>query len=205
MKVVLATRNDHKVREMLDILKDLREIEFLPLKQFPDSPEVLENGETLRANAILKAQHAADSTGLLSLAEDTGLEIDALEGRPGVRSARFAGEQASYEQNVDKVLRLLQGAPERERGARFRCVVAIAEPGSSPHLFEGVCQGRILSQRRGTGGFGYDPIFQPDGYRESFAKMKPELKNRISHRARALEKARSCLEELASKKRRGFR
>jgi XTP/dITP diphosphohydrolase len=199
MKVVLATRNGHKIREMLDILGDLQGVEFYNLERFPDSPEVHEDGETLRENAILKAQEAALFTGLLCLAEDTGLEVDALEGRPGVRSARFAGEQASYDQNMDKVLSLLRGIPEKERGARFRSVVAIAEPGTSVRLFEGTCQGRILSQRQGTGGFGYDPIFQPDGYLETFAEMKPDLKNRISHRARALEKVKGYLKELADR------
>ncbi|MCK4271925.1 non-canonical purine NTP pyrophosphatase, partial [bacterium] len=167
MKMVLATRNSHKIREILDILKDLNGIEFITLDQFANVPEVEEDGETLYQNAMIKTQHAAGLTGRLSLGEDTGLEIDALVGKPGVRSARFAGERATYEANVEKVLRLLRDIPAGERTARFRSVVVIMKPGEGPHVFEGICEGKIIDKRKGEGGFGYDPIFQPEGYEKT--------------------------------------
>jgi XTP/dITP diphosphohydrolase len=196
MTVVLATRNRHKIREMLQILGDLEGIQFIPLDQFPNVPEVSEDGQTLRENAVLKAEHAVRHTGLLSLAEDTGLEIDALGGRPGVRSARFAGEGAAYQENVTKVLSLMKDVEPQRRSARFRSVVAIIKPGGDPEVFEGVCPGRISEMEKGGEGFGYDPIFMPEGYGETFAEMRGDVKNRISHRARALEKAREYLQQL---------
>ena len=196
MKLVLATGNRHKIREMREILKDMREIEFLSLVQFPQLPELVESGSTLRENAIQKACRAVEFTHCLSLAEDTGLEIDALGGRPGVRSARFAGDQASYEQNIEKVLSLMRQIPSERRGGRFRSVVAIAEPRGDVHIFEGICEGRITTERRGKGGFGYDPIFEVAGFGKTFAEMEPDQKNRISHRALALQKAKVLLLEL---------
>ena len=196
MKLLLATGNRHKIREIREILEDMREMEFLSLVQFPQLPEVVESGSTLKENAIQKASHAVSWTHHLSLAEDTGLEIDALGGRPGVRSARFAGDQASYEQNIEKVLSLMRQIPSERRGGRFRSVVAIAEPGGGLHIFEGICEGLITTERRGKGGFGYDPIFEVAGFGKTFAEMEPEQKNSISHRALALQKAKVLLLEL---------
>lgn len=217
MKLVLATRNRHKIDEMLDILGDLKGWEFLSLGQFSGAPEVEETGETLQENASLKVRHAFAATGRLCLAEDTGLEIDALNGRPGVRSARFAGEGARYDENVARVLELMSTVPADQRAARFRSVVAILGPGGEPtgrsdnraaaapgrqpggeqvvqpRIFEGICPGRIITERLGTGGFGYDPIFVPNGFRETFAQMEAGEKNRISHRARALKGVREYL------------
>ena len=234
MKLVLATRNKHKIDEMLTILGDLEDLECVSLARFPEAPEVDESGRTLPENAVIKVRQAVSSTGLVCLAEDTGLEIDALGGRPGVRSARFAGEKARYEENVTKVLEMMRAVPEGKRTARFRSVVAIMEPihrkddrpgiasvippqnqrgdrpsGSQgnqqkdqpdgqPYLFEGICPGRIIAQRRGTAGFGYDPIFVPDGFQKTFAEMEAGEKNRISHRALALAAARKHLVELMS-------
>ena len=207
MKLVLATRNRHKIGEMLDILGEMEGWEFLFLDEFPQAPEVDETGETLEENAVLKVHQAFAATGLLCLSEDTGLEIDALGGRPGVLSARFAGEGARYEENVARVLELMRNVPPDGRTARFRSVVAIMGPedraGSRPHIFEGICPGRILAESRGSQGFGYDPIFIPDGYRESFAQMAEDEKNRISHRARALAKAERYLDGLIEQDHRG--
>lgn len=196
MRLLLATRNRHKIREMKEILKDLKEIELLSVDQFPNLAEVVEEGSTLKENAIQKARHTINHTGCLSLAEDTGLEIDALAGKPGVRSARFAGERATYEANVEKVLRLLRDVPANERTARFRSVVVVMKPGEGPHVFEGVCEGKIIDKRKGGGGFGYDPIFQPEDHEKTLAQMEQSEKNRISHRAKALQKAKILLREL---------
>jgi len=181
---------------MKEILKDVKGIELIPADHFPQLPEVVERGSTLRENAIQKACHAVKFTDCLTLAEDTGLEIDALSRKPGVRSSRFAGEHASYEQNIAKVLGLMRHIPWKDRGARFRSVVAIVEPGGSPRVFEGVCEGQITTERRGKAGFGYDPIFEVAGYGKTFAEMDQDQKNRISHRALALQKAKVLLMEL---------
>ncbi|MFC1683310.1 RdgB/HAM1 family non-canonical purine NTP pyrophosphatase [Candidatus Zixiibacteriota bacterium] len=201
MKLILATRNQHKILEMTEILNDLNEIELIPLTLFRRLPEVVESGATLRDNALIKARHAAHLTGCLCLAEDTGLEIDALEGKPGVRSARFAGENSSYEENVEKVLDLMKDVSSEARGARFRSIVAIMGPGDEPEVIEGICRGTIISERRGQEGFGYDPIFVPESYDQTFAQMDAELKNKISHRARALEKAKEYLRGVALEER----
>lgn len=199
MRLVLATRNRHKIGEMLAIMGTLEGLQCISLDRFPEAPEVDEDGRTLEENAVLKVRQAVSSTGQLCLAEDTGLEIDALGGRPGVRSARFAGEAARYEENVAKVLDLMRTVPPEERTARFRSVVAIMEPAGKPQIFEGLCPGRILSERRGTAGFGYDPIFVPAGFQQSFAQMAVAEKNRISHRARALAAAREHVIALISR------
>jgi XTP/dITP diphosphohydrolase len=196
MKLVLATRNGHKIREMSNILSDMKELELLPAGQLTELPQVEEGGADLRENALLKAYHWLSFAKCLTLAEDTGLEIDALGGNPGVRSARFAGERASYEQNIDKVLALMGQVPPGKRGGRFRSVVAIVEPGGPEYIFEGVCEGRITTERRGRGGFGYDPIFEVSGYGKTFAEMEQDVKDGISHRALALQKAKVLLREL---------
>jgi XTP/dITP diphosphohydrolase len=183
MEIVLATRNSDKVREIRRILPG---IGFLSLKDFPQVPEIEENGETLEENAILKAQEVAVRTGKLALADDSGLEVEALGGRPGVRSSRFAGEGVSYEENNKKLLLLMSG--KRRRGARFRCVVALAGPGMETIVREGVCRGRIARSPRGKRGFGYDPVFIVSGPGKTFAELSASVKNDISHRARALRK-----------------
>lgn len=197
MKMVLATGNRDKIREMREILKDVEGMELLTVDQFPQVSEVVEKGSTLRENAIRKACHGVEHTSCLTLAEDTGLEVVALGGKPGVRSSRFAGDHATYDQNIDKLLSLMQQIAWEDRRARFRSVVAIVEPGGHPHLIEGICEGRITTERRGRGGFGYDPIFEVDGYEKTFAEMEQALKNRISHRARALAGAKDYLRKLA--------
>lgn len=185
-KLVLATANPNKVKEMRDILSGLG-IDVLTLADFPPMDEVNETGDTLEANALLKADAVYRHTGLPSLADDTGLEVDALGGRPGVYSARYAGPNASYEDNVAKLLGDLKGVADADRIARFRTVMAL-RLSDAEHLFaDGVAEGRIIGERRGADGFGYDPVFLPsDGDGRTFAEMAPAEKNAISHRARAL-------------------
>ncbi len=202
MKIVLATRNRHKVEEIKDILSDLP-IELLSLDNFPEIGEIVEDGTTLEENARKKAIFVFDSIqdakfkiqNSLSLADDTGLEVDALDGRPGVYSARYSGENATYEENNRKLLGELKNVPPERRSAKFRCVISIIGSGID-EIAAGEVPGKILSKPTGKNGFGYDPVFQPDGYEISYAEMDSELKNKLSHRARALEEAKKILARL---------
>jgi len=196
-KVVLATKNPHKVEEILAILGDIPGIEWLTFREISFS-DVEEVGETLEENAVLKATAVARETGLPALAEDTGLEVEALGGAPGVRSARFAGEDKDYRANNEKLLRLLEGV--RNRRARFRTVAVLALPDGRMWKTEGVLKGKIAEAPRGEHGFGYDPLFIPEGETRTLAEMLPEEKNVISHRRRALEAMRTILHELSSNK-----
>jgi XTP/dITP diphosphohydrolase len=191
MTLVIATRNAHKVREMGQILGDGVCLRWL--EDFPGVPEIPEEGETFEANATRKAVAVARALGLPALADDSGLEVDALGGAPGVRSARFSAEGATAAENNAKLLRLMEGVPQERRTARFRCVIAVALPGGAVRTAEGACEGRIAEAPRGTGGFGYDPLFVPEGYGETFAELGAEVKNRISHRGRALRAAREMI------------
>jgi len=189
--LVLATHNIHKQTEMKFILSKLG-VTVIGLDQFPEIKSIEETGTTLIENALIKARTVHEITGLPSLADDTGLEVDALNGAPGVYSARFAGENATFEDNVNKMLIALKGIPYDKRRARFRTVLAFVD--SNSELSEdGVIEGRIKNKARGKDGFGYDPIFQPESYDITFAEMTSEEKNRISHRARALEKMKKIL------------
>ncbi|MDZ7270319.1 MAG: XTP/dITP diphosphatase [candidate division KSB1 bacterium] len=190
-RLVLATRNRDKIREMCQLLAD-NGWEILSLEQFRDAPEVVEDGATIEANATKKALTVAQFTGLPALADDTALEVDCLGGAPGVYSSRYAGPDASYADNVLKLLRALEGVPEEDRLARFRCVIAIAE-GERVRTVEGVCEGRITTEPRGDGGFGYDPVFLVPDLGKTFAEMTPAQKNAISHRGKALQKAKALL------------
>jgi len=192
MKLILATQNRDKVREMRGLLQDLL-VEILSSADFPELPEIIEDGETLEQNAIKKARVIHDITGLLCLADDTGLEVDALNGQPGVFSSRFSGENASYDDNVEKLLRMMENVPEKARTARFRTVVAIIGK-NFQRTIEGICPGVITRERRGNQGFGYDPVFLVPEYDKTFAEMDLELKNKISHRGLALQKAKQVLE-----------
>lgn len=187
-KIVLATRNPGKAAEIKKILSGF---ELITLDAFPEAPEVEETGATLEENALLKASETAKHTGLLSMADDSGLEVESLGGRPGVRSARFAGENATYEDNNRLLLKLLED--EDNRRARFRCVIAVCGP-SRPHLTaEGVCEGSITARPRGRGGFGYDPVFLVNGMDKTFAELSADEKNALSHRAKALKEMRNIL------------
>ncbi|HEX3011765.1 MAG TPA: XTP/dITP diphosphatase, partial [Syntrophomonadaceae bacterium] len=152
-------------------------------------PEVEEDGVTFEANAIKKASINASLSGLVTLADDSGLVVDALDGKPGVYSARFAGEHANDEKNNQKLLALLNNIPEEQRTARFKCVIAICAPGGKTATVEGSCEGKIAIKPSGQQGFGYDPLFIPEGWEKSFAMLSGEEKNRISHRGKALQKA----------------
>ena len=183
-KLVLASRNKHKIEEMQVMLSKLG-IEVLSALDFPELEEVDEDQPTLEGNALKKARYVREVTGIPALSDDTGLEVDALNGDPGVYSARYAGEGASYQDNVLKLLNELGDAEDRT--ARFRTVVALVT-GKDEFTFEGKVEGVILSEQKGEGGFGYDPVFQPEGYDLTFAELDAEEKNRISHRGRAIKK-----------------
>lgn len=184
--IILASRNADKIKELRTTLEDF-EVELKSALDYPELQEVEEDKEMLEGNALKKARYVHQQTGLPALADDTGLEVDALDGRPGVYSARYAGENSTYQQNVDKLLQELAGVAAKDRTAQFRTVAAFITGGET-HTFEGICRGVILEEERGTGGFGYDPVFQPEGYEETFAELDEAIKNSISHRARAIEK-----------------
>ncbi|HOU30937.1 MAG TPA: non-canonical purine NTP diphosphatase [Bacteroidales bacterium] len=188
MRLVFATNNKHKIREISELLGD--NIELLSLEDVNIHCEIPEDYNTLEENAMAKARYIHKITGMDVFADDTGLEIDALNGAPGVFSARFAGEEKDFEKNIDKVLELMKDAENRK--AAFRTVIALIK-NEREYLFEGKVNGTILRERRGTGGFGYDPIFLPDGYTQTFAEMTLNQKNMISHRAIAFRKLKSFL------------
>jgi XTP/dITP diphosphohydrolase len=170
--------------------------EILSLADFPQIPPVVEDGETFSENAIRKADATCRYTGEMAIADDSGLEVDSLDGRPGVRSARFAGEQASDAENNALLLQAMAGVPPEQRGATFTCVIALAKPGLPVITVEGRCRGRIAAAPQGTGGFGYDPLFIPEGEARTFAGMDRESKSRISHRGQAMQKMKAILAEL---------
>jgi XTP/dITP diphosphohydrolase len=184
--IVLASRNRDKIKELRDTLSNLG-VELKSTYDFPSLKEVIEDQPSLEGNALKKARYVYEKTKLPALADDTGLEVDALNGRPGIYSARYAGETATYQDNVDKLLQEMEGLTSKARGAQFRTVVAFVTP-EGTHTFEGICRGQILTEERGEGGFGYDPIFCPDGYKETFAELDASQKNEISHRAIAINK-----------------
>jgi len=195
-EIVLATHNADKRAEMADLLNDLG-MTVRTLAEFPQAPDVIEDGETCEANAIKKARTIADYTGLVAVADDTGLEVNALGGRPGVYAARYAGPNVTYEDNWKKLLLELQGVPLQERGARFVTVVAIARPRTDQvETVEGVLNGLIAEQAVGTSGFGYDPVFFVSELGKTLAELSHSEKNRISHRAKAFAKAKGILQQL---------
>jgi len=195
-RVVLATRNAGKVREFQALL-DGTGIEVVCAADLPGAPEVEETGTTFRDNALLKARALAAFSGLVTLADDSGLEVDALGGAPGLHSKRYAGGGASDADRRARLLAALADAPAPRR-ARFRCVIAVAVPPDldTVPLFEGVCEGEILFDERGAGGFGYDPLFRLAGQDQTMAELPAETKNRVSHRARAAQAARPFLARL---------
>lgn len=184
-KLVVGTRNTGKIKEIKAALAELA----LEVVGLPEAglPEVAETGVTFAENAIIKARYYSHHTGEYCLADDSGLEVDALSGEPGVYSARYAGEGASDEDNNQKLLTSLGGVPEEKRSARFRSVLALAGPDGSLLLTDGVCEGIVLAQARGTGGFGYDPLFYMPEFQKTLAEMTVEEKNKISHRGNALK------------------
>jgi len=182
--LVLATGNPGKVDELRALLADLSII-LVPAADLDNPPEVVEDAETLAGNARKKARAFHDHAARATLADDTGLEVAALDGRPGVHTARFAGPDATPDANKRRLLDELEGVADRR--ARFRTVVALVTADGTAHTFEGICRGTITTAPRGTGGFGYDPLFQPEGHDQTFAEMPADAKNEVSHRRRALD------------------
>ncbi len=195
-ELLVATNNAGKLRELTLLLSALP-VRLRGLADFPHVAEVEETGTTFAENAALKATTYCHATGLLTLADDSGLEVAALGGAPGVYSARYAGAGATDEMRRQLLLAELARTDDEERRARFVCVIALARPdaASTPQLFTGVCEGHIVHAERGTRGFGYDPIFVPAGYTETFGELSDEIKQSISHRARALTAAGAALIE----------
>ena len=187
MKLLVATRNRHKLEEIRQILA-LPGMTLLAADEVPGLPEdVVEDAETFEGNALKKARELCGASGLWTLADDSGLEVAALNNAPGVYSARYAGEPCSYPANNEKLQRELAGIADRR--ARFRCVIALCAPDGREWTVDGSCPGRIIQETRGSNGFGYDPLFVPDGYEQTFAELNGETKNRISHRGNALRRA----------------
>lgn len=182
MDIIFATHNEHKAHEARGILGEKWNLKSL--HDIGCESEIPETADTLRGNALQKAQYVFEHYHTNCFADDTGLEIEALDGRPGVYSARYAGEHCTYQDNVDKVLAEMKGMTNRK--ACFKTVVALILDGE-PHFFEGRVDGQIIEEPRGTAGFGYDPVFMPDGYDQTFAEMGEDVKNHISHRARAMQ------------------
>ena len=185
--VIIATKNPGKAREFEEIFAS-RGITVRTLLDFPEIPEVEETGTTFEENAILKAESISRALNKMVIGDDSGLIVDALEGRPGIFSARYAGEPKNDENNTDKVLVELQGVPDEKRTARFYCALAISIPGQETKTVSGTCEGQILEERRGTNGFGYDPVFYVPEKRQSMAELSSDEKNQLSHRANALKK-----------------
>lgn len=183
-ELILASRNPHKIEEMRQLLVPLG-IGLRSALDFPELEEVIEDKDTLEGNASKKARYVFGQTGIPAVSDDTGLEVDALGGAPGVYSARYAGEDASYGDNVNKLLSEM--SEKQDRSAQFRTAVVLVTA-ENEELFEGICKGEILREQKGDKGFGYDPVFRPEGYTETFAELSSEVKNEISHRGRAIQK-----------------
>jgi XTP/dITP diphosphohydrolase len=197
-EVVIATRNEGKLREIKDILGPWS-FKILSLKDFPWIPEIIEDGSTFAENAAKKAREVARQTDRLAIADDSGLVVDALQGRPGVFSSRYGGEKATDEQRIQKLLVEMTEIPEGKRQTAFVCTIAVATPQGEVELLEGRFRGQIAFAPRGKHGFGYDPIFFLPELGKTMAELDPEVKNRISHRARALEKLKELLPTILKK------
>jgi XTP/dITP diphosphohydrolase len=192
-ELVLATRNRHKGAELAALLADLP-LRIRTMDEFPEVPDVVEDGDTCEANAIKKARAVSEATGLLAVADDTGLEVDALGGRPGVLAARYAGPQATYEDNWKKLLREMTGVSRDRRTAHFVTVAAVASPCESVEVTTGRLDGLITEEPAGARGFGYDPVFYVPELGKTLAELSGEEKNRISHRAKAFAQVRELLQ-----------
>ena len=195
MKLVLATNNEDKIREIVKLLEGL-DVKILTSEDFAEFPDIEETGATLEENAILKAEGINKYTGLPALADDSGLEVDYLNGAPGVYSSRYAGPGCSYDDNNRKIMKEMEGAPKDKRSARFRCVIAVCFGKGDTHTVEGRAEG-FISEEKATAknGFGYDPVFYYPPAGKTFAEMSLEEKNKVSHRGLALVKAKALLAE----------
>lgn len=197
--ILLATRNPGKIREFSSLLEGLP-VDLHTLSEFPQVGEIAETGATFVENASLKAQSGAAQTAMLTLADDSGLEVDALGGAPGVLSARYAGRHATDEERFSRLLNELQKTGDIERRARFVSVIALADPmENSLRVFTGTCEGRIAHEPRGANGFGYDPVFIPEDFAHTFGELPPHIKDRLSHRAHAVASLSAFLRERFAK------
>lgn len=196
-KIILATGNPHKAEEFAALLDGLA-IEVLPASACGGMPDVEENGKSFTENAEIKALalRAIAPKECWVLADDSGLEVDALDGAPGIYSARYAGVDANDRQNLEQLLERMEAVPDEQRSARFRCVLCLIDPDGHRTFYDGTCHGRITRQSAGAKGFGYDPVFVPEGHDKSFAELGETIKSRVSHRARAVQWLHSILEEL---------
>ncbi|MBM4309462.1 MAG: XTP/dITP diphosphatase [Deltaproteobacteria bacterium] len=194
MNIVLATANPHKLKEFQQILA-ADNFSIVPLSAFPGCPDVVEDGDSFEENALKKARAICSHTGCVAMADDSGLEVDALNGAPGIYSARFAGEPRSDGRNIALLLERLHGAPPEQRGAQFRCVIAVVAPGGRELVVQGLCRGRITEAPVGSGGFGYDPVFLHEPSGRTFAELPAKEKNSLSHRGRAAAALRELLPE----------
>jgi len=192
MELIVATKNKKKLEEIKEILKGFN-LKILSLADYPRPPRIIENGKTFRENAIKKAVKIAKFTQKLTLGEDSGLCVDALRGKPGVYSSRFAGKDKSDPKNNLKLLKLLEGLPVNKRRAHYYCVVALADKNGLLGVVEGKCRGFIGFTEKGNFGFGYDPLFVIPKYKKTFAQLGPRIKHKMSHRFRALQKAKASL------------
>jgi XTP/dITP diphosphohydrolase len=193
-EILIASGNQGKLKEFEQLLQDLP-VRLVSLKQLTAAPEVVEDGASFLENARKKAQQLADYSKMITLADDSGLEVDCLQGAPGVLSARFAGENSSDSRNNQKLLRLLEGVPLEKRTARFKCCLVLAYPGGRQYWTEGECEGLIGFEPKGNYGFGYDPLFYLPELNASMGEISPDQKNSLSHRARALQKMRKIVIE----------
>ena len=197
MQILVATMNPGKLREYERLLANVPGLELETMRSLVDPVDVVEDRDTFRGNALKKATEIAKVAGMPCLADDSGLEVDALGGRPGVYSARYAGDGATDAQNNEKLLDELSDVPDDQRTARFRCAIVLADAnGRELASAEDACEGRIGREPKGSHGFGYDPLFVPDGYTQSMAELGPDIKNAISHRAKAAAKLAPLLREL---------
>ena len=197
LELLIASKNVGKIKEFKQLLADLPII-LHSANEFEEIPEPEETGKTFADNAILKAQYYAEKTGLIALADDSGLAVDALNGAPGVFSARYAGVDATNAERIGKLLSEVSNTPIEKRSARFVCAIAIiTQTGKILNLVEATCEGKIAFQPSGTNGFGYDPIFVPDGFSQSFGELSDEIKHKISHRGRAIKKIIAFLHDFA--------
>jgi len=199
-KLVVATRNRGKLVEIKKMLGESEiGIEVLSLRDYPDMPGTVEDGVTFEQNAVKKAVEASEYTGLLAMADDSGLEVDFLGDKPGVYSARFAGDNATNEENNKKLLEMMKGVKWENRTARFKCVMAICIPNKKVYTAEGVCDGYILDEPRGDKGFGYDPLFYYPEFKKTFAELDMHEKNKVSHRSKAFKESLKILKEILLK------
>ncbi|MBF5060147.1 RdgB/HAM1 family non-canonical purine NTP pyrophosphatase [Candidatus Neptunochlamydia vexilliferae] len=199
MEIVIASRNLHKIREIRAILKGQYPFDFLSLLDFPDYEPPEETGATFEENAFIKATHAADALKRWVLADDSGLVVPALNDDPGVRSARYAGENATDKENRTKLIKALDGLEESKRIGYYVCAIALSSPDGIQTQVKGMCEGSLILTSRGSQGFGYDPLFLKYDYNKTFAELDEETKNKISHRRKALDKLMPAFEALLQK------